>query len=447
MKRVGRIWEMVVDRDNISRALYNAAEGLRKRPSVVWHLDHADETVDSIRDMLVSGKFRTAKYRSRTIMEPKKREIFILPFFPDRIVQHAVVDVVAPLVWEPTFIYDSYACRKGKGAHRGVVRTAEFVRSNKYDFKYDIRGFYRHIDHRVMKEIVRGKIKDNKVLALLDDIIDSYPGDVNCPIGNLTSQWFGNLYLNELDHYIKEELGIRCYIRYCDDFHVFGNDKSEMRWWDTCIAAFVKDVLKLEFSKRSLSQTKSGCDFLGYRIFKDKILLRKSTALRMKRRMRGLWRVVENGDLDANRLLSILGSLASMLGACKFAQTHNLIVATRMKELYDVVLRKYKVVRGDGHSGNRGRREDENAGSPESGDSNHHNGAAHVESREPRWDIPAIRDNPVLFRERRGETSPSCLHRVKKHNRTTRQPEHDLSMSGDDQDDGKVFLSDLKEAA
>lgn len=447
MKRIGNIWEKIVDRDNISRALYNAAEGLRKRKSVVWHLDHADETVDAIREILLSGKFKTANYRSRTIKEPKEREIFILPFFPDRIVQHAVVDVVAPLVWEPTFIYDSYACRKGKGAHRGVVRTARFVRSNKYDFKYDIRGFYRHIDHGVMKEIVRKKIKDERVLALLDDIIDSYPGDTNCPIGNLTSQWFGNLYLNELDHYVKEELGVKCYIRYCDDFHVFGNYKSEMRWWDVCIAAFVKDILKLEFSKRSLSQTRNGCDFLGYRIFKDKILLRKSTALRMKRRMRGLWRVVENGDLDANRLLSILGSLASMLGACRFAQTHNLVVATRMKELYDVVLRKYKAVRGNGDSGCRGRGKGEDAGSSEHGDSHHQDGAANIEPRGPGRIIPAVCDHSVLFCERRGKTSPSCLHRVKKHNRTTRQPEHDLSMSGDDQDDGEVFLSDIKEAA
>ena len=453
MKRRGdELYEAIRSRENVECALYNAARGVRRRPAVQKCLDNAGDVVSDICRMLERGDFRTGTYRPRTIFEPKLRHIHILPFFPDRIVQHALVDVVAPAVWEPSFIFDSYACRKGKGQTRGVLRTAQFVRRHAFDFGYDIRSFYHSIDHGVLKSLIERRIKGARTLGLCFDIIDSWqdaPGR-GCPIGNLTSQWFGNVYMNALDHYAKEELGIKAYVRYCDDFHVFGDDRSEMRWFDTCIAAFVRDELHLDFSKRNLARTKDGCDFLGYRIFPEKILVRKSTAKRIRRRMDGLRRILDrDARLDEARLLSMMGSVASAGGVLKHAQSHNLAVAMKLEELQIGLVERYKAVRRTGNPGNPGGREDKDAGGAEQEDCDDADGAAHLASREPGRHVFAVRDGAVLLRRGRDEASARAFHSVPQHTLAARQPEHGVPVRRDDQDDGQVVLSNVteKEAA
>lgn len=346
MRRDNNLWPLITSRDNIATALINAASGVRKRGPVIQCLEHFDKTVEDVRQLLLDGAFHTGKYKERVIVEPKRRIIHMLPFFPDRIVHHALVDVLGPRVWEPRFIFDSYACRVGKGSHRAVARATRFVRQSKFAFKYDIRGFYHSIDHAVLKELICRTIKDENALAVLFDIIDSFHDSAEgrgCPIGNLTSQWFGNVYLNSLDHFAKDRLGIARYVRYCDDFHVFGDGKAEMREWDERLAEHVCYVLKLEFSKRELSRTKDGCDFLGYRIFPEKTLLRKSTAKRVKRRLAGIRRVLERGEgLNETRLLSLMGSVASARGVFKHARTHNLAESIGLDNLWKEINGRYQ---------------------------------------------------------------------------------------------------------
>jgi len=445
MKRCGNLYPLITDRDNICCALYNAAEGVKKNAEVQERLDDFDDTVDAVCDLLVRRRFHTAEYHAREIYEPKKRTIHILPFFPDRIVQHAIVDVLGPLVWEPMFIYDSYACRVGKGAHRGLKRAAKFVKANRYFHKYDIRGFYHNIRHDRLKRIIEKKIKCVPTLDVLFDIVDSFGGDTGCPIGNLTSQWFGNVYMNELDHYVKDQMGVGPYIRYCDDFATFGNDKGVLRWQDACIGAFVESELGLTFSKRVLARTADGLDFLGYRTFPEKILLRRSTAKRIRHRIEGIGRILERGeDLDERRLLSLLGAAASSKGVCKHAQTHNFTRSIRLEETYDNILMRYKAVRTAGDTRHTGRREGENAGSPESPDSSDADGAAHFATSGAGRIAFAVCDHTVLLRGRPGEASARRVYGVKKHHGAAGQSEHGLSMRRNDSHDGKILLLNLK---
>lgn len=415
MKRHGHLLERIVDLDNIRGAIRNAVRNHRKSNESKYVIEHIDEIAVKVRNLILSGEFRTSEYREQTIYEPKERQIYILPLYPDRIVQHAIVDVLAPL-WDKTFIYESWACREGKGAHNALKEVATYVKRYKYGFKYDIRGFYRHIDHCILKRIVAKKIKDKAVLAPLYEIIDSFPGGYNCPIGNLTSQWFGNLYMNELDHYLKEEVGVKAYVRYCDDFHVFADTKEELWWYDKCIAAFVHDELKLEFSKRRLYRTKDGCDFLGYRTFPEKILVRKSTARRMMRKVRGIRRIFNaNPNLGLRRLQSMMGGLASIRGVLKHAQTHNLKEKIGFEEIYERVIKRYQEVLRTRNRRSDGRRQGEDAGCPEQGDCHQESGVQNQQASPGHADSEGIRDGSVLLQFGSDESPEDAVHGVCEH--------------------------------
>jgi hypothetical protein len=285
-----------------------------------------------IRDKLLSKTFKTSKYHSKMIYEPKQREIFILPFDPDRVVQHALMNVIEP-IWESLFINDSYACRIGKGIHAGSNRTMEFVRRYKYCLKCDISKFYPSVDQRILFNIVKRKIKCRDTLWLIEDILFSYPGGKNVPIGNYTSQWFGNLYLNDLDQYLKHTHKIKGYIRYCDDFCLFHDDKKLLGELAKLIRDFVWSNLRLTLSKCDLFPVSRGVDFLGYRHFPKYILLRKSTAKRVKKRMSKLPELLLAGKISLEQFRS---SVASTAGWLKWANSHNFTLSCDLESLKEV---------------------------------------------------------------------------------------------------------------
>lgn len=320
MKRHGNLWHKVIDMDNLREAYRLARKGKGRKEGVRKFAKKLDKNLEIIRDMLITKTFRTAAYTTRTIYEPKKRLIYILPFYPDRIVQHAVMNILEP-IWDNMFIAESYACRAGKGMHKGSTKTMQFIRRNKYCLKCDIRKFYPSIHHETLKQIIRKKIKDKDVLWLLDDIIDSYPGETNTPIGNFTSQWFGNVYMNELDMYVKHDLRVKCYLRYCDDFLFFANNKDELHDIAAKITAFCRDKLHLTLSKCDLFPVSRGVDFLGYRHFPKYILLRKSTAQRAKRRIASILKRAHAGKITLGQFRS---TVASYLGWMRWAKTYNL---------------------------------------------------------------------------------------------------------------------------
>lgn len=320
MKRLGNVWEQIIAPDNLRESIRKAARGKRHRTSVLRVEENVDHYVDALHELLASGQYRTSRYNIKTIYEPKERQIYCLPFYPDRIVHHAVMNVLEPY-WDRKLIFDTYSCRQGKGQHKGSTRCMEFVRKYRHVLKGDVSKFYPSIDHEVLKGLMRRQIKDPHLLALLDEIIDSanttgtHPKGKNCPIGNLLSQWFGNLYLGELDRFVKHELRCKPYIRYCDDFVLFSNDKAQLHEWLERIEAFLDDKLKLRLSKRAVFPVAHGIDFLGYRHFPDKVLVRKRTVKKWRQFFKHL-------TLPPTRKQAY--QLASFHGITTWAQSYNL---------------------------------------------------------------------------------------------------------------------------
>jgi retron-type reverse transcriptase len=317
--------------ENIRLAHYKAALHKKSMRNVKAFEKDAETNLAAIHDSVVNKTFTTSPYSERIVYEPKKRTIYVLPFSPDRIVQHALMNVIAP-IWEKLFISDSYACREGKGIHAGSVRTMEFVRRNKYVLKCDISKFYPSIDQEILLSIIQRKIKCPDTLWLIENIVHSFPGGKNVPIGNYTSQWFGNLYLNELDQYIKHILKVKDYVRYCDDFCLFHDDKKFLADCRDKIGSFITERLELAFSKCDVFPISRGVDFLGYRHFDNYVLLRKRTAKRVRRRLAALPRLHERGKISDEQYRS---SVASTWGWLKHANSHNLAVKLELDALLE----------------------------------------------------------------------------------------------------------------
>lgn len=331
MKRYGNLWDRVVDLDNIREAHRNARKGKSMYRSVKRVDADIESHIQRIHEMLTSGTYQTASYRVFERMDNgKKRIIYALPYYPDRIIHHCIMQVVEP-IWQATFVRDTYASMKGRGVHDGVRRIKDALRKDpdntQYCLKMDVQQFYPSIDHDVLKAVVRRKIKDSSLLTLLDGVIDSVPAGV--PIGNYLSQYFGNLFLSAIDHAAKEQLRLKYYYRYCDDIVVLGGSKERLheirRWFTDELAAI---GLRLKPNWQIFPVESRGVDFLGYRFFHKKTLVRKRIALKFKRRMREVRR--DWYRLDGKALLS---SVMSYYGWTRFANAGRLFLSHVTPEL------------------------------------------------------------------------------------------------------------------
>lgn len=274
-----------------------------------------------LQNELVWGEYKTGRYRSFVVHEPKTRTITALVDFRDRIVHHALMDEINP-IFDRSFINDSYACRIGKGTHAGadaaqrMMRSCLSINGRIYAFKADVRRYFANIDHSALKGLFRKKISCSRTLSLMDNIVDSYsepltPG-VGIPIGNLTSQLFANIYLNELDQLIKCRKREKWYVRYMDDFVVISGDKDHLRWLRLDVERFLSENLKLELNSKTqifpvAHKNGRGLDFLGYHMWPSKRRLRKDSLKRFKRRVRRLqvkYEVGEVGFSDIRQQLS-----------------------------------------------------------------------------------------------------------------------------------------------
>lgn len=333
MKRHGSLFPLLVAPENLHRAWERAKRHKSSYRAVQKFALNVDGNLGRIRQSLIDKTFRTAEYRSKVVYEPKRRTIYVLPFDPDRIVHHALMNVLEPL-WEPMFVRDSYACIQGRGQHAGSRRTMEYVRRNRYCLKCDVHHFYVSIVHDILYGMIERKIKCPDTLWLIREIIYSFPGGKNTPIGNLSSQWFGNYYLTPLDRLVKEVLKIKDYIRYCDDFLLFSNDKKQLNQCAAIITEFLAERLQLTLSKCDLFPVSRGVDFLGYRHFPDYILLRKTTARRIARRLRELPERLEEGLIAPDSARSVL---ASAKGWAQWANTYHFKQSVHFDELVELV--------------------------------------------------------------------------------------------------------------
>ena len=244
MKRHGNLWDRMISFESLLHAAHAAARGKRFKPGVARFVFDLERQLLLLHEELASKTYRPGPYRTFTIYEGKTRQISAAPF-RDRVVHHALTGVLEP-IFERSFIFDSYACRKGKGTHAAVDRCQQFARRYRYVLKADVRKFFPSIDHQILKTLITRKIKDPDVLWLVGLIIDHsnpqdpvlmwFPGDDlftpterrrGLPLGNQTSQFFANVYLDPLDHFVCDRLG-SSYVRYVDDFLVFADDKRRL---------------------------------------------------------------------------------------------------------------------------------------------------------------------------------------------------------------------------
>lgn len=253
-----------------------AQKGKRMQYGVIIHNRNKVANIERLREMLINKTYRTSKYNIFTIYEPKERKIYSLPFFPDRIVHHAVM-IHLESMFTANFTADTYSCIKGKGVHsalRAVRKALANEAETTYCMKLDIRKFYPNIDHDILKELLRRKLKDRDLLWLLNGIIDSADG---LPIGNYLSQYFANFYLSYFDHWLKEEKKVKYYFRYADDLVFLNSDKQYLHDLLIDIKQYLNENLKLEIkdNHQVFPVADRGIDFVGYRIYHTHTLLRK----------------------------------------------------------------------------------------------------------------------------------------------------------------------------
>ncbi|MFZ5517079.1 MAG: reverse transcriptase domain-containing protein [Candidatus Zhuqueibacterota bacterium] len=285
-------------------ALQKAQAGKKRKNNVTSFIYFQEESLFRLQQELVEKTYRPGPYTTFYIYDKKKRMISAAPF-RDRVVHHALCRVIEP-IFEAGFIEDSYANRKKKGTHWAVNRCSEFSRENKYVLKFDIKKYFPSIDHAILKTLIRQKISDQDTLWLIDLIIDHsntqepvldyFGGDdlftptkrrKGLPLGNQTSQFFANIYLDALDHYVKDGLQCRYYIRYVDDGLVFENDKKQLWNIGKQIGDYLSTLrLRIHPNKYNVMPVRNGVLFLGYRVFPTHKLLPKSNTHGFKRKLR-----------------------------------------------------------------------------------------------------------------------------------------------------------------
>ena len=295
--------------------------------------------------------YTPGRYREKTITRPKRRMISAAPF-RDRVVHHALCQVVMPL-FERKMIFDLYSNRPGKGTHAAIRRCQEFSARFPYLLKCDISKFFPSIDHGILKEVARRTVRCEGTLWLLDRIIDGsnaqepvcslFPGDdladagtrrVGLPIGNLTSQWFGGVYLSDFDHWVQERLGCRAYIRYVDDFILFGAGKEVLGEWRAAIVEQLAERrLRLNARKSRVFSTAEGVTFLGQRVWPWKRRLCRENVASARRRLRWQTREYKAGRLSKKALLA---RWHSWRGHAQQADTTALVNAVK-KELREIL--------------------------------------------------------------------------------------------------------------
>lgn len=388
MRRYGNLFEKIISDENLKIALHNAClsngrTSPAKRRAIESVRSDPDKWVGFVKERLMD--YHTSNYSCFPLFDPKLRFIYSLPFTPDRIVHHALLNVLSP-IWDSMFENFSCACRVGKGQHLAGEMCKKYVKKYKYCAQFDISQFYISINHQVLKQIIRKKIKDIKVLNILDEIIDSISTrDTNLtklyqmkskgivhkdidreiqkletskqrdnnqpagvPVGSYTSQWFGNLIMNENDQYLKHVLKAKAIVRYCDDFVVFSNDKQFLQNVKKLEKDFLWNKLHLILSKAEIFPTDQGVDFCGYRYFpQGYVLLKKRTAKDQQRNLKQLVKDLNESIIDIE---TARNQLASMEGWLKWANCYNWKKHNNFIEIKTDIVNRFSDFNRDNHS-------------------------------------------------------------------------------------------------
>ena len=337
-KRAGNLYTKIVDFKNILQACKKAKKGKKfKKATAIFELN-LEKNIIKIQEILINKSYRPSKYNDFYVTDSKKRLISAAPYF-DRVIHHALMNIIEPILCK-SFIFDSYACVKGKGTHAAVKRYKKFMKNNTYVLKCDIKKYFHNINHEILFNQIQNKIKCKETLWLIKTIIDSRFDqsfiqyfkndnlftDINqkkgIPIGNLTSQIFANVYLNDLDHYVKEQLKYKFYIRYCDDFVLFGNFKKDLFTAKIKIQKYLdKYRLQLHENKSRVYNINDGVDFLGFRIFKNYSKVRKNIVHRFRKKLKKLQTKYKKDKIEIREISQVV---KSFIGHAKHANSYRL---------------------------------------------------------------------------------------------------------------------------
>jgi retron-type reverse transcriptase len=317
MKRRGNLWPELVSFGNLLEAARRGAAGKRTRPDVASFLVNLETELFGLQRELIQGYYRPGPYRTFTIHEPKPRMISAAPF-RDRVVHHALTQILEPL-FERRFTRDSFACRAGMGTHRALARARLGAGRHVYVLRCDVRKYFPSIDHEILLDLLGRVTKCERTLELAGRIVAGsnpqepvtayFPGDDlftplerrhGLPLGNQTSQFFANVYLNPLDHFVARRLRPPVYTRYVDDFLLFADDKRALGAMRREIAGFLATLrLRLHRGKSRIYRCADGFPFLGWRVFACRARLARPNVVRFRRRMRGMQTACAQGQASA----------------------------------------------------------------------------------------------------------------------------------------------------
>lgn len=346
METLRNIYSQIYDFENLHEAYLSARKNKRYRGDVLEFTAHLEENLIQLQNELIYKMYRVGRYRDFYVFEPKKRLIMALQF-RDRVVQWAIYRHLNPW-FDRQFIYDSYGCRNDKGTHRAADRLQYWLsqvsrkKERYYYLKLDISKYFYRVDHGILMDILRRKIEDEDLLDLLGRIINcehtafglpafTEPADcpkeerlmdTGMPIGNLTSQMFANIYLDQLDQYAKQELRLHYYIRYMDDIIILHEDKRYLHEIKDTIEAFLWEKLRLNLNKKTaIRPISQGVEFVGFRIFATHRKLKKASVKKMKSRLKYVRASFKRGEIDAATLQA---TEASYIGVLKHFNSHGL---------------------------------------------------------------------------------------------------------------------------
>ncbi len=310
MRRIGGLMPFIVDPDNLRLAFWKAKKGKKRLQEITAFASDLDHRLLELREELLNAKVNVGDYHYFKVFDPKERTI-CAGAFREQVIHHALMNVCHDY-FDRVQIFDSYASRPGKGIHAALARAKQFSKPGVWFLKLDVRKFFEQIHHTVLKAQLRNMFKEQPLLDIFDQIIDSYqtiPGR-GLPIGNLTSQYFANHYLTGLDHFIKETLHCRYYVRYMDDLVIWHRNKTFLKEKYRIIQQYVKSELHCELKPPVLNAVDRGLPFLGYRIFPHHIRLTQRSKRRYLHKMAFIDYCYENGLLTGaeaqRRALSLI---------------------------------------------------------------------------------------------------------------------------------------------
>ena len=341
MKRIDNLYDKIISIENLRQADEKARRGKLKTYGVRVHDRNREANIEALHEALLTKTYKTSPYEVFTIFEPKERQIYRLPYYPDRIVHLAIMNVLEP-IWVSTFTADTFSCIKRRGIHGCMKRVDNALKDKegtRYCLKLDIKKFYPNINHERLKEVVRRKIKDERLLWLLDEIIDSADG---IPIGNYLSQYLANLYLTYFDHWVKEVLRVKYYFRYADDIVFLHGDKEYLHDLFRKVERYLREELLLTvksnhqvfpIAKNRQDRSGRGLDYVGFVFYHDQKCIRKCIKKNFCRAVAKLNRRSPLPDLKNYKQ-----EVASWLGWAKHSNSKHLLKTIIKPEYYGSIL-------------------------------------------------------------------------------------------------------------